>query len=320
LSAPFPEPTPEEREAAAWLLRIEDGLSAAQARAFAVWVEAAPGRSEILARQAAILGATGVADGAGGTAPALAAPRRTGLAALAAASALLAIGALALVVHSERLIAPRPDVVAVSTATGQVLAETLTDDTRLWVDAETAAEARFDARHRRLSLARGRLFVEVAPDARRPFTVETEMFTATAVGTAFECAAFDGYSRVQVSEGHVRVAVDGVETTLAAGEALRVSADGAVRREAATAVASWRAYRLEFRSAPLSEALSEINRYRRIPIQVEDAEMARAPISGAFPVTALDEARTPDLLAAALGAQVQVGGPEGAVILSPQAP
>ncbi len=315
MGANDPQPRNEERQAAAWLLRIDEGLTEAEVSAFAAWVEASAGRAELLAKQAAVLAAAPAAF-----AIAEAPPPRRGAFVPAVAAAMAGLAAIVFALFLvPGMFAHRPTEIALATGVGEVSIQTLPDRSRLWIDAHTQVIAAFQPRERQLRLERGRIYVEVAPDPGRPFVIRAKTFTATAVGTAFESVVFERYSRVQVSEGHVRVTQGGREVVLAAGEAMRIDASGAMRREAAGTVGGWRVFRLEFRSTPLVEALAEINRYRRHPIAVSDRTLAAAPISGVFPVGALDEAKTANLLAAALETEVAVREGGATILLAPKA-
>ena len=321
----------EEFVAADWLLRVEEGLSADEQSAFEAWIEEKPARAEILARQAAVLNAPVEAreqtpairlpdpPQRAPTTPPRAGWRRFATAALMGLAAVSALSVAYVADQSRRSDASQA-VASLATQRGEVAERTLSDSSHVWIDARTEAAFEAETAQRRLNLAHGRVFVEVEKDPERPFVVAGTSLSATAVGTAFEVAAFEAYELVQVAEGRVRVAAGGQEYMLEPGDTLRFDlASGALSRGQVSpgAIALWRDYMVRFQDTALSDALSEVNRYRQKPIIVEDADLAGQRISGLFPVGALDEDATPQLIAEALGASAQ-DTPDGqAVVLAP---
>ena len=67
-----------------------------------------------------------------------------------------------------------------------------------------------------------------------------------------------------------------------AGERIDVEGRAAVLRPAGPVAGDWREGRIEFASATLTEAVAEMNRYRRIPIVVTDPKVGRMRVSGVF--------------------------------------
>ena len=289
----------EEVCAANWLVRIEAGLNAEEQAAFEGWIAEDPTRAELMAHQAALLSALTWPVGVRG---------RSRRYLLGAGAAALGLSGLGLVYWARKGVDNASLSRQFVTARGQVLGESLPDASRLWADASTTVQLRYSDRARDLLLAGGRVFVEVAHDPTRPLSIFTDSLTATAVGTAFEVAAFDNYNKVQVSEGQVRVSlsVGGVHV-VNAGQALLLNrGGGAVELTTfdAAHVAAWRDHRLYFDGAPLVDVVSEINRYRSKPITVPDPTLAAQAISGVFPVAGLDDATTLQMLADTVDAHV----------------
>lgn len=307
-------PSTDEVVAAEWLLRIEDGLAPDEQREFAQWIEGDPGRAEAMARQAVLM----TAPAARPEAPSPRVRRRSWRGPIAASLAAAAAAMTFSVLLVLRPAGTAPAQLQLATGIGAVNEQLLSDTSRLWIDARTDVTFRAEAKSRVLELETGRIYVEVERDPQRPFTVSAGAIEATAVGTAFEVTRFPGYSQVQVTEGRVRVVANEAERLLAAGESLRLDADGTIRTLAAEPdqVGGWRSYRLTFRGARLADVIDEMNRYRSRPLAVEDPELASQAISGVFPVTEADEPATPDLLAAATGSVVSETA-DRRIILSP---
>lgn len=158
----------------------------------------------------------------------LAAPRRTWWPWAAAASVLLALGALWLAWPSQldRFVATTATVVE---AAPGVRAE-------LEAGADLRVIARADpARGTRLELAAGAAWFEVAPSPL-PVLVATTHLEAEVLGTRFQVERLPGGSRVAVERGLVAVrGVDGAQRSVAAGESFR---SGLVRSFAWTPGAS----------------------------------------------------------------------------------
>jgi len=72
---------------------------------------------------------------------------------------------------------------------------------------------------------------------------------------------------------------------LTAGEELRVARDGqtvVTPKADLDAATAWREGKVIFRTAPLSEAVSRMNRYSRLQLQIDDESLASTHISGVF--------------------------------------
>ena len=85
---------------------------------------------------------------------------------------------------------------------------TLHDDTKIWVNAGTILvyPVEFE-KDRREIYVNGEIFLDVAPDAKRPFTVRTDDYRIQVVGTKFNVQAYsaDGQSRIALAEGAVKI-------------------------------------------------------------------------------------------------------------------
>jgi transmembrane sensor len=137
----------------------------------------------------------------------------------------------------------------------------------------------------------------VAKDPARPFLVEVDNTLVRAVGTAFGVERKDKSIVVTVAEGKVAVvqktppAQPVQEDLLTAGKQLTVerSGTGETVRDVDTARAlAWTQGRLVFDSTPLAEVVREFNRYNHAQLRVEDADLARRPISGVFQASDLE--------------------------------
>lgn len=173
------------------------------------------------------------------------------------------------------------------TALGERRTVTLADGSSVTLNTETRLEVRYSEQLRELKLDHGEALFEVSHDAARPFLVSAGGGSVTALGTRFQVRRNDEQVQVVLLEGRVAVARSevGDRVVMAPGE--QVSYAGPekkmVRRTVdPDAALSWTSGRLVFRATPLSEAVSEINRYARTKIRLADASLSELRISGTF--------------------------------------
>lgn len=181
------------------------------------------------------------------------------------------------------------------TAVGARREVLLADHSRVVLNTATAMDVLFDARQRLIALHAGEILVETAPDPEpvaRPFIVRTREGSITALGTRFVVRRDDGVSSVQVLEGAVRVLPRGAEAggarLVPAGMGLRFGDGLASPREPLSGDPSaWQLGMLQVDGMPLKDFLAELQRYRSGWIDCAP-DVARLPISGAFPLADID--------------------------------
>jgi len=215
--------------------------------------------------------------------------------AIAASIAACAIGIALTVsesINSHRLVAEQLQAVEIErehleTALGENRMFALKDGSHVTLGAQTAIEVELSKQIRRIRLARGEAYFEVAKNSERPFVVEMTMATVTATGTAFNIHRDGHESIVTVTEGQVRVdhlsSVPGYshkqELILNAGEQAQVTVDELTRSHTGAAVEdvlSWQHGRLAFEGQRLSDILKDVNRYTSTPIRVASDEVGNA--------------------------------------------
>ncbi|WP_373833188.1 FecR family protein [Delftia acidovorans] len=142
---------------------------------------------------------------------------------------------------------------------------------------------------RSVSMARGEVRFDVAPDPDRPFEVITREARIEVVGTVFTVRDRGGPVTVGVEHGHVRVRVLGRDAQDATGPAAATLdlLPGQIvdirngQADAAT-LSAWREGWLVFENTPLAEALATVNAYRTQPIEAADARVAALRLTGRF--------------------------------------
>ena len=102
---------------------------------------------------------------------------------------------------------PMPSVILMTTPRGKDCHLTLSDGTRVWMNADSRLEfpEQFSGSRRTVRLY-GEAYFEVAKDRRHPFVVETDFLTTTVLGTSFNVRAYSqGDASVALVEGRVSV-------------------------------------------------------------------------------------------------------------------
>ncbi|MDN2697994.1 FecR domain-containing protein [Janthinobacterium sp. SUN073] len=309
-------PTADEIDfqAAQWLLRHDDGLTAHELAALRQWIEADARHQQAwdeLARTDALLASLPAQRVAAFSQPALPAPapmslrQRLAQCRLAASSlprgalaggCLLLCGSLAwpLASHLQRPGFQHD----YSTARGQFATQILPDGSRIELDSGSAVDVALYRDRRTVRLLRGQAMFHVHADAARPFQVLAGSATATVLGTHFSVRHVGAATQVSVAQGTVRVEGTGAgqATVLHAGDTVTVTPQGmgALASVSAQAVGNWRDGRLNFENATLAEALAEFERYGDTGLQLDDPALAGMRLNGSF------DARQPAQFAAAL--------------------
>lgn len=224
--------------------------------------------------------------------PSLARPTPRPLRWAAAAAVLLLAGSGAIFAYLE-LDAPRY-VTAVSEQRDVLLA----DGSRVTLNTSTALKVQYDESARRIELERGEAIFSVKHDPSRPFEVVAGQTVARALGTEFNVDVRHDRIRVSVIEGVVRVSV--AQSAEAANDATAASPAALALTKGRTAefretdqllveepadlrrIQAWRARRLEFTDAPLSEALEEFNRYSTTHVVIGTPDLNHVRVSGVF--------------------------------------
>lgn len=166
------------------------------------------------------------------------------------------------------------------TDVGEQRAVELDDGSIVQLNARTRLEVAFSHRRREIRLLEGEAFFKVAHDTSRPFVVHSGAAVIQAVGTQFNVYRHENSTTVSVIEGRVKVSPAATDSApiFSAGEEARVATAGTLLRAPAdvAAATAWRQRRLVFRSNPLSEIVSEFNRYNRGTQILIEGEAVRA--------------------------------------------
>lgn len=282
--------TMDEDTAALWAIRLDTGpLTPDQQAEMDAWLSADERNEGSLLRAEAVLvyldRARALADPQSMRTISLPPPplkRRWflagGLATSAAAAALVGI-----------LILPPSDE-AFSTTVGEVRKLPLADGSIATINTSSRITVALQPESRNIVLDDGEAWFEVAHDKRRPFIVDAGDVRVQAVGTAFSVRRHEDGVDVLVTKGIVetwrvgkeseRIRIAGGQrsfVTTNASKIVAVKADEEIDRALA-----WRSGGLALNGEPLSYAITELNRYNRHQLIVEDPVLSRTPIVGYF--------------------------------------
>ncbi|WP_230347948.1 FecR domain-containing protein [Methylobacillus methanolivorans] len=183
-----------------------------------------------------------------------------------------------------------------ATVIGQRADITLADGSKLTLNTDTQVEVSWHLRSRRVALHQGQALFSVAKATYRPFTVAAGKADIRVVGTMFDVYRQQDHVTVTVEEGKVQVtsrAANGyMRTMLTANQQATISADGTLQsaRDVNPARSlAWRDGKLVFEQTPLSQAIVEIQRYRRGPIHLQAPALGNLRFSGVFAIDNIDK-------------------------------
>lgn len=183
-----------------------------------------------------------------------------------------------------------------ATVIGQRGEIALADGSKLTLNTDTQLEVSWHLRSRRLALHQGQALFNVSKATYRPFIVAAGTANIKVVGTVFDVYRHPGHVTITVEEGKVQVtsksASGYMRSILTANQQITMSADGALQpAHDINPVSSfaWRDGKLVFEQTPLSQAIAEIQRYRREPIRLQSAALGKLRFSGVFAIDNSDK-------------------------------
>jgi transmembrane sensor len=267
------------REAAMWFARLlDDGTPQSDYALFRTWLDADERNAQAYARLEKLWAAAGseIAPSHRSQSDKSGSDRgvsRRGLLKATSAAILLSGGAI-----TTWTLIGRADY---STGTGELKTVMLEDGSRVELSAASAISVDITASERRIILHHGEAFFSVSEDPARPFIVQAGEARATALGTAYSVAMTPERTSVAVAEHSVRVDAGGRHVDLGEGDAIDVQNGmlGAIDTGEAQNRLAWRARQLVFLARPLSEVITEVNRWRRGNLILRDPQLAQRRIT-----------------------------------------
>ncbi|MBP8256000.1 MAG: FecR domain-containing protein [Opitutaceae bacterium] len=312
-ASPFSHPSNEDarrisREAAAWVIRRDHGLTAAEQDAFFQWLAADPRHGEWIFRHQQtwenfnLLAEWNPEHSDEPNPDLLARPvqrtptiRWVWIGSLAAACLALASW------WKNPLTHPAEGKVPLALSAQSYERRVLADGSTVDLNHDTRIEVAYSSTERRVKLEKGEASFTVVKNQTRPFVVRVAGIDVRAVGTAFNIRLGEKQIHVLVTEGRVRVddATDGASMLAvdATGQAPMLAANQqvtiplalpapapvlAATSEDIARQLAWRPEVLEFNSTPLSEVVAAFNRHNRLQLSVADPALLGLPIVASF--------------------------------------
>jgi len=298
---------PPDEAAAVWTIRLAEGELAHEQELFAEWLALAPGNRDAWER--AQRGWT-LFDSAEDD-ELLEEMRRHARTArpashqnwkkfAAAAAALLVVVSGSILVNRGGIVPGEtgssagpgnaPPVVAASQTfeSGRELPKliTLSDGTRLTLDAQSRVIAQFTADQRNIKLVSGRAFLDVRHDSSRPLTVRAADLRVVDIGTKFDVELAAESVRVELLEGRLSVTSPRLRAPLVLSPGERLTAKGGSRPVVAKVPSDsslgWQNGFATFDDIKLSEAAAVLNRYPGPTLVVRDPRVSSLRVSGNF--------------------------------------
>jgi len=280
-------------EAASWFARLQgEAATGDDWLAFERWLQSSPAHADAYDRLERLwvdLDYAPLAQGLGGR-PLLAARRRerrtqTARAPWIAVAASLAAG-LAVVVGLG-LRPPRAAVATYQTAPGQTRLVTLSDGSRIRLNAASKISVSLSRDTRRVDMADAEAAFDVAHDAQRPFLIFVGDRQVRVVGTEFNLRHRAAFVDLTVRRGVVEVrpadGQDAAPVRLTVGQELTHTdgqADQIVKAADPAAAFAWTSGQLIYRDQPLSEVAADLSRRFGSPVRTADARTGGLRFTG----------------------------------------
>jgi transmembrane sensor len=182
------------------------------------------------------------------------------------------------------------------TASGERLTVQLRDGSQVRLNFGTKIRVRFNPHERGIELIQGEALFDVAHDVTRPFRVRTGTSIVQALGTQFDVRRRCDGLEILVTSGRVAFSVGslekqtGIPLAVSAGQALLVRTGlepPAAEVRALTAqeelqILDWSEGRIVLIGTPVREAVERFNRFNKTQLVIDDEEVGRFPLGGAF--------------------------------------
>jgi transmembrane sensor len=287
--------TEAEREASGWIVRIKaHDVTDRERQEFEAWRNADPANAKAYAKMERTWSIVSSMKHLKGRATANnAAPSRrtwTAPALALAASALLAIGALAWFTQQP----DRGTAQHVETASGELRTITLTDGSTIELSAGSEASLQVTDDERRVDFTSGYALFDVTHDPERPFVVHTPRGDIRVLGTSFVISVSETQVRTTVLRGSVSgvAARTGVLSMLGPREAVTAAANQEILLddEGAQVVAiaaeiiprrlAWQDHMLAFDGETLNEAIAQVSQQTGWRFELQDPALGEMRVGG----------------------------------------
>jgi transmembrane sensor len=270
-------------EAAAWLGRLHaDDRSTVDERAFQAWLAADPSHARAFEEM------TATWDLVGGLRHVPREEATLGRTLLRRRAVLAGLGTL--VVAGAGLGAWQRAFAGVyETDVGEQKHIALDDGTQVFLDTDTRIRARFSDTARTVELERGRCNFHVVPDATRPFVVDAAGQRIVAARTNLDVRCDGDRVSVVLLQGTAsfleQKGLAHKEKALRPGErAVAMRGGLTIDRPSLAPLLAWQTGQALFESETLAQAVTEMNRYSALKLEIDDPAIAQLRLSGVYRV------------------------------------
>jgi transmembrane sensor len=178
-----------------------------------------------------------------------------------------------------------------ATGVGQLKTIVLADGSQVTLNTESHISVLMHADERQINLVAGEVYFNVTKDRSRPFVIRVADKQVTAVGTEFSVRREAEDMQVLVTVGRVSLASISAgmvrdPTFVEAGTLAQTMKSKILTRRVSDAeqeqLLSWQNGFVFFRDTGLTDAVTELNRYRKQKIVIADSSIASIRIGGRF--------------------------------------
>ena len=152
----------------------------------------------------------------------------------------------------------------------------LSDGTKVWLNSGSTLEfpSIFKNNTRKIQLITGEMYIEVTPNIKQPFYVQTSNFNVAVYGTKFNISAYDNQTQyVALLEGNVGVKKEGKDIYTLAPNELVVYKDTKFSKHKTdvSSYITWINGYIFFDEVPISEILEYVERYYNLSFNYSNA-------------------------------------------------
>lgn len=175
----------------------------------------------------------------------------------------------------EKKEAEKPEYNQLIVPVGKRSVLTLSDSTRIWVNANTRIiYPQVFEKDKREIYVDGEIYLSVTPDKSKPFVIKTSQMDISVLGTTFDVMAYkeDSVHAVVLVSGSVKVKAEGHKEAILTPNNRYVKQKDRVDIQAVNVsdFVSWKEGIYKYTNAPLDEILNKLSRYYGISIEIGD--------------------------------------------------
>ncbi|AOA57762.1 FecR family protein [Acinetobacter larvae] len=182
----------------------------------------------------------------------------------------------------------------------------MTDHSQIQSAGRTAYNLTFNHKQRQVNLLEGNILVDVHKDPQRPFVIQTAYAQIQALGTRFIVNQTDHETVVTMLESKVSVQTQQGQYIVAAGQQLKISANGQIQQKDISTDSiehAWQKRSLIVENMPLAQVLNILESYGQTKILYQDDQIQHLKVTAILPLD--HQAQAFNLLEESLGIKIQ---------------